>query len=154
MRNQPPLPLKTKILQYSITFSVCLVLSFLSAWIMGIFTPWETLQEKSNWNFNSELTKNMFVLTNATFVVGVLCVAFGLLVVAANGGAFEMLTYGIRRFFSLFKRDPSAVKFKTFYDYHVYRSDEPKKSVLYFIIVGAFYIGISMLFLAIYNANM
>ena len=92
----------------------------------------------------------MYILTNSTFVVGIVCAGFGLLVVASNGGAFEMFVYGMRRFFSLFQRDVNKVKFKTFYDYHVYRSSEPKRSFAYLLIVGGAFLALSGVFLAVY----
>ena len=138
------------LLRYGITIGICLVLSFILIWVWGIFDNFEVVKEKTNWNINSELTKNMYILTNSTFVVGIVCAGFGLLVVASNGGAFEMFVYGMRRFFSLFQRDVNKVKFKTFYDYHVYRSSEPKRSFAYLLIVGGAFLALSGVFLAVY----
>ena len=138
-------------LRYAITFGICLILSFGLACLMGIFTPYEVLKEKTNWHIDSEETKLLFVLVNATFSSGVIVTGFGLLVLAADGGAFEMLFYGVRRFISLFQKDSRKIKFKTFYDYHVYHSTKPKTPFLYLVIVGVVFIITSLILLIVYQ---
>ena len=156
MRNLGPV--KTKILQYSITIGVCLILSFVLATLGGIFKPWEVLHEETNFDFNSDLTKCMFLLTNSTFAVGVIALGIGLLILAANGGAFEMFVFGMGRFFfmigSLFTKKKRKPKFETFYDYHVYHSEKPKTPFLFLIVVGIAFIALSILFLLIYQNNL
>ena len=152
LKQEKPL---TSVLKYTITLAACVLISFVVACIMGLFTDWETLKNKLQYpagdlGFINEYSKNMYVLTNATFVTGVLCFAFGVLFVLANGGAFEMLVYGISRFFSLFQKDPSKVKFKTFYDYHMYKSAEPKTSFLFMIIDGLIIVLLSGVFLILW----
>ena len=144
----------TKILQYSITIAVCGLLSFGLASLFGLFTDWEVLRAKAagwSWRFYDTYSKNMFVWCNGTFIVGVICAGIGMLVILSHGGAFEMLAYGMMRFFSLFRKDPTKVKFKTFYDYHLYKSGEPKDSVAFLLIVGLLYIGLSILFMVLWN---
>ena len=145
-----PNPVRTKILQYTITFAVCLVFCFIYVSVAGIFKSWKEVVNDMGWNINNEAAKAMFILSNGTFIIGVLTVAAGLLVFAANGGAFEMIVYGFKRFLSLFQRDPSKVKFKTYYDYHVYRSNAPNTPFLFLILVGLFYLLASMVFVIIY----
>lgn len=145
--------IKTTLLRYGITIGICLVVSFLYAILMGLFTPWQELKQSTSWTIDSELTKVMFVFTNGTFAVGTLATCFGLLVMAANGGAFEMLNYGIRRFISLFQKDINKIKFKTFYDYHVYNSSKPKTPFLFLVFVGLFFLALSAFFLIIYSVN-
>lgn len=142
--------LKT-VLRYVITFGICLILSFGLACLMGLFTPWEAVRDKTNWHIDSEETKNLFVLVNGLFSAGVITTCFGLLVLAADGGAFEMLGYGIRRFISLFQKDSNQIKFKTFYDYHVYHSSKPKAPFLYLVIVGLIFVAASLILLVIYQ---
>ena len=145
---------KTKILQYTITLGVCALLSFGLACWLGLFTNWEVLKAKAegwSWRYYDDYSKNMFVWCNATFSVGILCFGFGLLFILSAGGAFEMLVYGIRRFISLFQRDPSKIRFKTFYDYHMYRSGEPKRSFLFMVIIGLLFVGLSMMFMILWN---
>ena len=142
---------KGHILRYVIAFSACLITSFILAAIMGIFTGWQVLKDNgSTWNFINEHSKNMFILTNSNFIVGVLVAAFGGLVALANGGAFETIVYGIRRFFSLFQKDVNKIRFKSLYDYHVYHSSKPKSPFLYLILVGLLFVAISMIFMVLY----
>ena len=145
---------KTKVLQYSITFAINAAVMTGLTFFFGILTKWQTLHEKTNWNFNSELTKNMFVLSNASFIPGVMTLGLGLFILAADGGAFEMLVYGMTRFISLFKRNSKEVRFATFYDYHVYNSEQDKMPFLFLILVGALFIVLSIIFVVIYSNNM
>ena len=141
------------ILRYSISFGVCLIISTIIVFSMGILESWQVLVDKHGWNMHDELTKNMYILSNATFIVGVICLGLGLMTLAANGGAFEMIGYGISRFISLFRRDHTKVRFQTFYDYHAYKSEQPKPPFLYLVVVGLFYIGISIIFVTIWYNN-
>ena len=143
-----------KALQYSITFAINAAATTALAFFFGILTKWEALHEKTNWNFNSELTKNMFVLSNAAFIPGVMTMCLGLFILAADGGAFEMLVYGMTRFISLFKKNTKDVRFATFYDYHVYNSEQEKMPFLFLILVGAFFIILAIIFVTIYSNNM
>ena len=149
--KKEPTNRKGLILRYVIAFSACLIVSFVIAVIMGLFVPWDVLKSNGRtWNFSDEYSKNLFILTNAPFIVGAILFCFGILVALANGGAFEFIVYGVRRFFSLFKKDPNNIKFKTFYDYHIYHSEKPKSPFLYLVIVGLIYVGISMIFMVLY----
>lgn len=143
-------PLKARILQYTITTGVCLLLCFVYAWAVGIFKNWEEVLRLTEWNITNEASKNTFILTNAFFTVGAICACIGLFILAANGGAFEMLVYGVSRFFSLFKKDPNKIRFKTFYDYHVYHSEQEPTPFGFFLVIGFSLIGISLIFLALY----
>lgn len=90
----------------------------------------------------------MRYFTDSFFAVGVICAGFGLLVFASNGGAFDIIVYGVARFFSLFKKKPNDVKYVTYYDYHIAKAERKKTEFLFLIIVGLVFIGISMIFLA------
>lgn len=101
--------------------------------------------------FHQESTKDVFhVLTDAFFVPGVLITGFGLLVVANNGGTFDMISYGMLLVFNLFRSDMAKRKYKTFYDYRVAKS-ENKQSYGYFLIIGIGLIAISIIFLTVYS---
>ena len=126
--------MKKKILEYSITFFICALLSFILLVVKGVFE-------------NPEAKALMHYFVDSFFVSGILCLAFGLLVLASNGGAFDLIIYGVTRFFSLFKRDPTKVKYKTYYDYHIARAERKKTEFLFLIIVGSIYVIASMVFL-------
>lgn len=141
---------KTIILQYVITFAVCLVIAFVASVLEGLFKPFEEVVARTNWNIADERQKIFFILTNGTFISGTLCTCLGLFILAANGGIFDMLIYGVRRFISLFQKDVNKIKYKTYYDYHVAREGRPKQPFLFFVFVGLFYIGLSLIFLYFY----
>ena len=132
MRNK-----KTIILEYLITFLACALLAFVIVAIRGIFTVGD----------NKAIIQ---YLVDAFFAVGVICLGFGLLVAVTNWGAFEIIVYGFMRFISLFKKDPTDVKYPTFYDYHVARAEKEKMSFLYFILVGSFYVIVSLILLYVW----
>jgi hypothetical protein len=76
----------------------------------------------------------------------------GLLTVASDGGTFDMLNYGVSLFFLMFRRDISKEKraAKDFYEYRKLRH-EKKHNFLYLIIIGAFYIILSLIFALLFN---
>lgn len=80
---------------------------------------------------------------DAFFVSGVLGLGFGLLVLASNGGAFDMFAYGARKFFRLFRKDPIDRKYRTFYDYRQARK-EKKRSFWYMVIVGGAFLAVAI----------
>jgi hypothetical protein len=90
------------------------------------------------------------VLCDAFFVAGVLITGLGLLVVMSNLGAFEMLVYGLTSFIDFFRKK-SERKYETFYDYHEARAGN-KSSFWFMLIVGFIFIGISLIFLMVYEA--
>lgn len=124
-----------KILQYSITFLVCsaLVLIYVSA--SGVFG-------KTN------LGEIYTIISNGFFVIGIIASAVGLLILLSNNGAFDFLAYGFKRFFSLFKKDPTKVKFKTFYDYHQAMQEKEGRSFAFLLVNGIIFIVISIIFIA------
>ena len=131
--------MKGKIIKYSITFSICLIAAFV---IM--------LSKKVFWQEEPKMVYH--ILTDSFFAPGTIMAAFGLLVFATNEGSFDMLVYGIRRLFVLLKRNARDDKYSTFYEYRQAQR-ENQYDFGYMIIVGLFYIGISMIFLALYFNN-
>ncbi len=105
------------------------------------------------------LSKNIFnlqdpieiykALTDAFFIAGVLITGYGLLIVASNGGTFDMLVFGVGRFFDLFRKDMMKVKYKTFYEYRTAKQDK-KQGFGYLILVGLVFLILSFLFLWLY----
>ena len=91
----------------------------------------------------------MHILCDSFFVPGVVLLGFGLLVVASNGGTFDMLIYGTKKFFNMFRKNPSARLQETFYDYRTAKS-ENKMSFLHLIVVGLVFIAISIIFLLLW----
>ena len=76
-------------------------------------------------------------------------VCFGLLVVSANGGTFDMLVFGTRQFFNLFRKKFNREEAQSFYEYRKAKS-EHKNEFWYLVIIGLVYITLSAIFLIIY----
>lgn len=122
--------------KYIITSSIGLVVAILIVLSKDIFSQ-------------SEATKVYHILCDAFFVPGVCISCFGLLVFASNEGTFDMIVYGTKKFFSLFKKDLTKEKYKTFYEYKDAQR-ETKISFAYLLFVGLAFIAISMIFLMLY----
>ena len=103
---------------------------------------------KKIWN-EGETYEVMRMLSDACFVPGVLIAGMGLIVFASNGGVFDMLAYGMIRFFDLFKRDPRNKKYKDFYEYREAKKDR-KRGMAFMLIVGAVFILFAVIFLIVY----
>ena len=89
------------------------------------------------------------ILSDSFFVPGVCITGFGLLILASNGGTFDMLSFGMKKFFSLFKRDLKGTMNETFYDYKVAK-EGTEKSFGYMVIIGLVFIAISVIFVVFY----
>ena len=109
--------MKKKILEYSITS------------VVGLLIALVIVLSKQIWNANTE--EVFHILTDAFFVSGVLLTCFGLLIVSYNGGTFDMLSFGLIKFFNMFRKDMSKNRALTFYDYRVAKHGK-KKNFWYF----------------------
>lgn len=133
--------MKKTILEYSITTGICLLMAFLICIAAGIFSHNETFRIYG-------------ALCDGFFLSGIFAFSIGALVFVHNHGVFDILVYGIARFFSLFKKDPKKVKYETFYDYSVAKAEKPKSDFAFLLIVGGVFILISLVFLLLWaNAS-
>lgn len=128
--------MKKTLLRYGITFAVGLLLAFCAMLAQGIFSQTETVAV-------------MKILCNAFFASGVVIACVGLLVVATEGGAFDMLAYAVVLIFDGLRRDVTKRKYKDFYEYKQAKK-EKKRSFAYLLIVGLIFIAISLIFLIPY----
>ena len=126
--------MKKTILEYSITTGICLILAFLICVISGIFSYTEEFRIYG-------------ILCDGFFISGIFAFAIGALIFVHNHGVFDMLIYGLQRFFSLFKKKPREQKYETFYDYSVAKAERPKADFAYLLIIGGTFIIISLIFL-------
>lgn len=97
----------------------------------------------------SETVDIMKALCDGFFVSGILIACFGALIFASNGGVFDMLAYGVKNLFYLFKKNIKDRKYKDFYEYRTAQK-EKKRSFGYLVIVGVALIAVSLVFLALY----
>ncbi|MCQ2799130.1 MAG: DUF3899 domain-containing protein [Bacilli bacterium] len=74
---------------------------------------------------NPESQKDMYkILVDGLFVPGIVLLGAGLLVFVTDGGAFDMLAYGIIKLIDVFRKDYENRKYKTFYDYKASKEGE------------------------------
>ena len=97
----------------------------------------------------TEPVKIFHILCDAFFVIGVVMAGTGLLIFTSNEGAFDMMIYGVRSFFDLFRKNPSK-KYPTFYDYRTSR-EEKKLKFGFILICGIFYIAVSLVMYYLYT---
>lgn len=136
-RGRPCVREKMKtVYKYLITAAFGAVLAFIVLLIKDVFHL-------------SQAVDVMKALCDGFFVSGVLIACFGGLVFASNGGVFDMITYGVKNLFWLFKKNPADRKYKDFYEYRE-AMKEKKRSYGYMVIVGLAYIAVSLIFLALY----
>lgn len=124
-------------LKYLITFGVLAVFTVLVGWVQGGFVEKNVNLLLAHWG-------------DAFGIPGALAICFGLLIVATNGGTFDMLAYGMRRFFGLFRKNPIDRKYDNFYEYRKSRR-EKNRSFWYLIIVGGVYLLIGVTLMVIYS---
>lgn len=123
-------------------------LGYIITFIVGLFMIFGILLAKDIFQVKGK-EEIYHILTDAIFVPGVLITGYGILVMANNEGAFDMLTYGVIKLFDLFKRDLTKVKHRTFYDYRQAKRDS-KNDFGYLIIVGVSFIVVSLIFYYLY----
>lgn len=128
-------------LKYLITSLVGVALVILITFTKGI------LQVES-------IEQAMSILVDAFFAPGILFVGFGLIVVASNGGAFDMLSYGFSLIFILLKKNVKERKYKDFYEYSQAKAEKRKgrSSIAFIMVVGLVMVAISMILLFILYA--
>ena len=89
------------------------------------------------------------ILCDAFFVTGICFACIGVIMLAGNGGAFDMLGYAFVMLFDALRKDISKRKYKDFYEYRQAKK-EKKRNVLYMFVVGGAFIAISVIFLILY----
>lgn len=126
---------KSTVLQYviSVLVGVCISVGVMSA--RNVFTE-------------DDPTQVMAILSDGFFVAGVVLSCVGLIIFVGNGGVFDMLSYSVILFFSLFRKNLER-KYKDFYEYREAKKGK-KRSLAFLLIVGLFYIALAALFLILY----
>lgn len=88
----------------------------------------------------------MQIWCDSFFAVGVVILGVGVLFFASNGGAFDMLAFGIIKALSVFQKYETKQKYKDYYEYRNAKQ-ENKRSFSYFMLAGSTLILISLIFL-------
>ena len=128
--------MKKNILRYSIASAVGLALAFVILCFKNIFSQ-------------TDAVKVFQILCDAFFVTGICFACIGVIMLAGNGGAFDMLGYAFVMLFDALRKDISKRKYKDFYEYRQSKK-EKKRNVLYMFVVGGAFIAISVIFLILY----
>ena len=129
--------MKKKLFQYGFTFLFGAILAY---WVMdaeGLFILW------------SEKATAASILCNAFFVPGILLASFGSLLWVANTGFFDSVAYAFRaagHLFLPFKRTER----KSYYDYKMEKAEKRTPIPNFLFHVGAVYLGLSLICLAIW----
>ncbi len=115
-----------KLVKYLTPTSIGVALSLAIMYIRGLFEQ-------------TELYYIFMYLSDGFFVTGILYVGFGLLLIAANEGVLDIISYGFKSLLYLFtpiRKDPAQ---GGYYEYKI-RQKEKRKGVPYHILVigGAF----------------
>ncbi len=115
---------------------------YLITTIIGLLMALLIMVSKDIFN-KTEPVEIFHILSDAFFVPGIMLTGFGLLVMASNGGTFDMLVYGTKLFFGLFK--PVWEKNnESFFEYREKKRSK-KKSYGYLIIVGVGFIIVTII---------
>lgn len=128
--------MKKNILRYSIASAIGLALAFVILCFKNIFSQ-------------TDAVKVFQILCDAFFVTGICFACIGVIMLAGNGGAFDMLGYAFVMLFDALRKDISKRKYKDFYEYRQAKK-EKKRNVLYMFVVGGAFIAISVIFLILY----
>lgn len=123
-------------LPYVIATIVLAAITVLVGWARDGFTDTDTHLLLRDW-------------CDAFFVSGVLGLGFGLLMLASNGGVFDIFAYGAIVFFNLFKKDPLDRKYGGYYEYTQARRQK-KRSFWFLVIVGGAYLLVCAILLILF----
>lgn len=124
-------------LPYVVAASVLAVLTLLCGWIFGGYTESNARLLVGDWS-------------SSFAVPGIVCLGVGLLIWCGNEGAFDMLGYGVRAFFRLFRKDVLDRKYGGYYEYRQARQSR-KKPFLYLVIVGGAYTLVAVVLMIVYT---
>lgn len=126
-----------KLTKYLVTFAVGLLIALLVAIYRGAFEAEEAKQV-------------VRYLCDAFFVATICVGGLGALVFVSSEGAFDMLAYGLRSFFSLFKGTGKR-KYDSYYDYKQSKAKNKMESG-FMLYVGLFFLLVTIvLYIVFYN---
>ncbi len=129
--------MKKTSLKYLLTILITSAIIFLIAYTRGVFN--QTTPEAA-----------IHIIVDAFFVVGIVVLGIGVIILASNGGTFDMLAFGMIKLFDLFRKNPLDGKYRTFYDYRVAKEEKNNKPFWFLIIIGSVYVIISLILLLPY----
>ncbi len=129
--------MKQTVIRYSVTFGVGLLIALLVSFAKQVY-------------WLSDPVEIQQALCDCFAVPGMLLILFGALVFCTNGGTFDMLGFGAKKFIGLFKRNKTERDRESFYEYRR-RKQENKHSFGYLILVGAVFLAAGLVFFFLYK---
>lgn len=120
---------------------------YLITLLVGFFAVGVIIWDK-NIFAQTEPIKIYHILCDAFFAAGTVLTCAGLLIFSSNEGTFDMLVYGMRSFFDLFRKT-SRRKYDTFYDYRESRADK-KVPFGFLVIIGLCFLAVSLVMYYLY----
>ena len=119
--------------------------------IILIMSSFAVLSVKNTW-FLTDIKDIIGDISDAFTVPGILFIGSALLVVCSNGGAFDMMVYGVQTALgTMFKKDVKDRKYHNFGDYRLAKQENPGK-FKHLLISGTIYFIIGIIFYCIYAA--
>ncbi|MBQ8719743.1 MAG: DUF3899 domain-containing protein [Clostridia bacterium] len=130
--------MKGRLIKYSLTAAVGLLVAFLVAAGQGLFSA-------------SSPPILYSILSDAFFIPGILILSAGALVWIASTGFFDSLAYALSAAAHSLLPFPKAEK-KSYYDYKCERSKKRSAAPRAFLYTGVAFVALSLLFLALYSS--
>ncbi len=122
--------------KYAITLSIETVLVALLAWSKDILEQ-------------TAMVNIFHILCDCFFVVGVVVTGIGALVFVSNEGVFDGISYGLRAFANIFRKEVNR-NMESYYDYRTRRS-ENKFDFVFLLICGLIFLAIAVAMLMFYS---
>ena len=128
----------TKVRKYGILIFILILFSF------------AVLAIKNTW-YLDDAKDIIGDISDAFTVPGIMFIGAALLVVCSNGGAFDMMVYGVKSALStMFKKDIKDRKYQNFGDYRIAKAQNPAP-YKHLLICGTVYFLIGVIFFVIYS---
>ncbi len=124
------------------------LLKYLITMLAGGLFVFAIADSKSIWTSES-LQNTYHILCDAFFAVGIVITCFGLLMFVCNEGVFDGIAYGVKSFFSMFKKDMRR-EYKTFYDYKQSKA-ERHLPVGFLVICGSVFLAVAAVMYVLYS---
>ena len=116
---------------------------WLSSFVVGLLIFLGVLVTNSFWTVGKP---DIFrLLSDACIVSAAMVGGVGALVFAANGGVFDMLSYGIIHLFDVFRPNARNERYRDFYEYKLSKG-ERQRPVAHMLIVGIVFFIFSCIF--------
>ncbi|MBR0463183.1 MAG: DUF3899 domain-containing protein [Clostridia bacterium] len=91
------------------------------------------------------------ILCDALFIPGAMLTCVGLLAICAGNGAFDAVTYGVKKLFSLLRGEAKRAEMpQTYFDYVVIRRGRPTRTPVSLLAIGGGLLAAAVIVLLFY----